>query len=207
MSLPPFSSPSPSPSTHFPFLLPYPRHLTRVSAHITTTPAAVPITTRSLSSVHSLPHFHSFTYPHSSLKNHITTHHTTMRLLTLAFALIGATAITAMPSVGDTAVSYSFESPVSHPNVTLEERGGGGRGGGRDHCKKERGRRPDTCGCYDGLDCHDDRGQCECGDQGNASFDFCGSCRNDEPKCVCKGDHQSEPSTALYSLRDKGQMR
>lgn len=127
-----------------------------------------------------------------------------MRFFTLAFALVSATAIMAMPSTPETGVSFTFDAPSIHPNSTLEERtggesGGGGGGGGKDHCKKERGRRPDTCGCYSGLDCHDNTSKCECGDQGNSCFEFCGSCKNDVPKCACKGENQSKSKSAPLS--------
>ena len=130
-----------------------------------------------------------------------------MRFFTLAFALMSATAISAFPSSPETGVSFTFDSPSIHPNATLEERTGGGGSGGKEHCKKERGRRPDTCGCYSGLDCHDSKSQCECGDQGNAKFEYCGSCQDDEPKCVCKGDNQSESfsfSRLLFRISSSG---
>lgn len=128
-----------------------------------------------------------------------------MRLFTLGFALLGATAITALPSVPDTGVSFTYNAIAIHPNSTLEERTGnhgGGGGGGKDHCKKERGRNPSSCQCYSGLSCHDDKSQCECEDQGNAVFSFCNTCQGDEPKCVCQGENQSQWICAsFHSLR------
>lgn len=130
-----------------------------------------------------------------------------MRLITtLACALLGAAvaSASAVPSIPDTGVSFTYDAPSIHPNSTLEERTGGGHGGGgnKDHCKKGRGRRPDSCECYSGMSCGNKVDKCECGDQKNAFFNFCSTCPNDEPKCVCHGENQSESRARERSERD-----
>jgi len=109
---------------------------------------------------------------------------------TLLCALVAAPAILALPSVGSLDLTSSLmardEFEAIYANSTLEAR----TNGGRDHCRKGNGRRNDDCSCYPGLGCHNKVDKCECGDKGNAKLDFCSTCPNDEPKCLCTGADQ-----------------
>lgn len=115
----------------------------------------------------------------------------TMRIFsTVLCALAAVPAILALPSLGSSDLSSSLfargEFEAIYANSTLEARSRGNR----DHCRKSFGRKNDDCSCYAGLGCGNAFDKCECGDRGNARFDFCSSCNNDEPKCLCNGDHQ-----------------
>jgi hypothetical protein len=115
---------------------------------------------------------------------------------TLLCALAAVPAILALPSVGSLDVTSSLmardEFEAIYANSTLEAR----TNGQKDHCRKGYGRRNDDCSCYPGLGCDNKVDKCECGDQGNARFDFCSTCHNDEPKCLCTGDNQRKSSFA-----------
>lgn len=111
-----------------------------------------------------------------------------MRFFSSLLALAAIPLVLAIPAgTGSIDLSSSLDAR-DYSNSTLEARTGG-RGGGKDHCKKEFGRGSD-CGCYAGLSCHNDYDKCECGDQKNSFFEFKG--RNEEPKCLCSGDDQRE---------------
>jgi len=115
---------------------------------------------------------------------------------TLLCALAAIPAILAIPSMGSDLSSPLMardEFEAIYVNSTLEVR----TNGGKDHCRKIKGRRNDDCSCYPGLGCDNSYDKCECGDQGNARFDFCSTCNNDEPKCLCTGDHQRTFATLI----------
>lgn len=122
---------------------------------------------------------------------------------TLLCALAAVPAIMALPSVGSIDLTSSLmardEFEAIYANSTLEARSKGNK----DHCRKGYGRRNDDCSCYPGLGCDNKVDKCECGDQGNARFDFCSTCNNDEPKCLCTGDDQRE-SLSFASAVDLG---